>query len=66
MNATGSDAGSPFLAGTDPDVAEHHRPPVDDDVMRRLRTPFNADPLDEIERQPVAFDEENYRSARGS
>jgi hypothetical protein len=62
MNAAGSDVDSPFLAGADPDMAVHHRPPVDDDVMRRLRTPFNADPLDELEQQPVvSFDEDNYR-----
>ncbi|GAA5185205.1 hypothetical protein GCM10023322_28420 [Rugosimonospora acidiphila] len=46
MNATGSDAGSPFLDGLDSDVTAPHRPQVDDEVMRRLRTPFEADPAD--------------------
>jgi hypothetical protein len=63
MNATGSDVGSPFLAGPDPDVAEQHRPLVDHETMQRLRTPFEADPFDALEQQRVvAFDEDDYRS----
>jgi hypothetical protein len=62
MNATGSDVGSPFLAGPDPDAAEH-RPLVDHDTMQRLRTPFEADPFDALQQQRVVvFDEDDYRS----
>jgi len=53
MNAIGCDVGSPFLAGPDSDMAEQHRPPVDDETMRRLRTPFEADPFDAPKRRRV-------------
>lgn len=54
MNASGSDVGSPFLEGLDADGAVRRRPWVDDEVMRRLRTPFEADPVDVLGQQRVA------------
>ena len=32
-------------------MAAQHRPPVDDETMRRLRTPFEADPVDAPKRR---------------
>ncbi|GIH21581.1 hypothetical protein Raf01_97530 [Rugosimonospora africana] len=62
MNASGSDVRSPFLDGLDPDVAAQHRPWVDDKVMRRLRTPFEADPVDVLDQQRVVgLNEDDYR-----
>jgi hypothetical protein len=46
MGATGSDVGDPFLARPDVAVVEQHQPPVDDETMRRLRTPFAAAAVD--------------------
>jgi hypothetical protein len=43
MDGGGSGVGSPFLAGADSDVVQQHRPFVDGAMMRRLRTPFEAD-----------------------
>jgi hypothetical protein len=62
MNATGSDVRSPFVEVVDSDVAAAHRPWIDDEVMRRLRTPFEADPVDVLDRQgAVVFDEHDHR-----
>ncbi|GIH13058.1 hypothetical protein [Rugosimonospora africana] len=62
MNASGSDVGSPFLDGLDPDVAVQPRPWVDDEVMRQLRTPFEAAPVDVPDhRHAVSPDEDDYR-----
>ena len=66
MNAIGCDVGSPFLAGPDSDMAEQHRPPVDDETMRRLRTPFEADPFDAPKRRRVeVFDNDGDPAASG-
>lgn len=62
MNASGSDVGSPFMEGLDADRAVHDRPWVDDEVMRRLRTPFEADPVDVLDQQRVAgLSEDDHR-----
>jgi hypothetical protein len=53
MDGGGSGVGSPFLAGTDSDVAQQHRPLVDGATMRRLRTPFEADAVDAPPRRRV-------------
>jgi hypothetical protein len=68
MYAIRSDVGSPFLptAPTDADAAEQRRPPGDDEAMRRLRTPFEADPFD-VPKQPcgAVFDNDDPRGTRG-
>ncbi|WP_275413232.1 hypothetical protein [Rugosimonospora africana] len=43
-------------------MAAQHRPWVDDKVMRRLRTPFEADPVDVLDQQRVVgLNEDDYR-----
>ncbi|GIH21359.1 hypothetical protein Raf01_95310 [Rugosimonospora africana] len=62
MNASGSDVGSPFLEGLEADGAAQHRPWVDDEVMRRLRLPFETDPVDVLDqRRVVGLNEDDYR-----
>ncbi|GIH21353.1 hypothetical protein [Rugosimonospora africana] len=62
MNASGSDVGSPFLEGLDVDGAVQRRPWVDDEVMRRLRTPFEAAPVDVLGQQRVSgLNEDDHR-----
>ena len=53
MSVIGCDVGGPFLAGPDSGMAGQDRPPVDDETMRRLRTPFEADLFDVPKRRRV-------------
>jgi hypothetical protein len=61
MNATGSDVDNPFSDQLGSDVVAQHRPGVNDEVMQRLRTPFEADPADALDRQRTAFDRDDHR-----
>jgi hypothetical protein len=44
MTVIGRDTHSPFRTAPAPERADQHRPPVDDETMRRLRTPFATQP----------------------
>jgi hypothetical protein len=45
MTVIGRDTDNPFRPAPDsPERADQHRPPVDDEAMRRLRTPFATPP----------------------
>ncbi len=56
MNATGSGVGGPFSDGLDAGAIAQRRPRIDDEVMRRLRSPFETDPGDLPEQQELAHD----------
>lgn len=44
MTVIGRDTDSPFRTAPDTEPADQHRPPVDHETMRRLRTPFATQP----------------------
>ncbi|WP_203924740.1 hypothetical protein [Rugosimonospora africana] len=50
------------MEGLEADGAAQHRPWVDDEVMRRLRLPFETDPVDVLDqRRVVGLNEDDYR-----
>ncbi len=64
MSATRSDRGGLFLQPPSDDPAEQQAQAVDGsgEGMRRLRFPFEADPVDVLEQQlTVPVDEDEYR-----
>jgi hypothetical protein len=65
MDGGGSGVGSPFLAGADSDVVQQHRPLVDGAMMRRLRTPFEADAVDAPPRRVVPGVDDGPGGERG-
>jgi hypothetical protein len=44
MTVLGRDTDSPFRTAPRPEPAHQHRPPVDDETMHRLRSPFVTQP----------------------
>ena len=66
MTVIGRDTDSPFRTAPGPELADQHRPPVDDETMRRLRTPFATQPApgDRNPRGTAALDQNDPHRER--